>query len=308
MVAGLSVVSAESASFDLQIDDSTVSDFGLTGIFIDHNGSASTARISRSYISRNSQLEGQGGFHIQGRGALDLQLEEDRVFDNKGGGISIFGQSQLTVVMRNNLVSDNDDPSIDQKKQCQFQQLCCIQLQQGLVESCPHPCPPPPCCGCTQGCALLVDDQGSSTVTIVNTTITRHECAASGVYVASSGNTEMRLTNSILYGNGGIDLYNDQNSARLTMSHSDVGVVSGSYTNAGGNISADPRFIAPDTSDYHLGRFSPLSRKLVDYLPCNPDLCGSGARATNHAGTGRKAPEHPFRALFTAVTSSSIVT
>jgi hypothetical protein len=90
----------------------------------------------------------------------------------------------------------------------------------------------------------LVGDQNPLTGTLTNVTIAGN--GANGIQVTGAN---VRVTNSILWGNGGLD---NNCSGNCTFAYSDIGT---GDTGGTGNLSEDPLFVA--IGDYHLGLRSP---------------------------------------------------
>jgi hypothetical protein len=105
------------------------------------------------------------------------------------------------------------------------------------------------------GSAGIVLSGGS--LTIVNSTIrgNRSSCCAGGLGL-SSGSAD--VSNAIVWDNHTLNAFADDieiNTASVAVDHSDLGAVGGSFSDGGGNISADPLFVS--RRDDHLTALSP---------------------------------------------------
>jgi len=117
-----------------------------------------------------------------------------------------------------------------------------------------------------------VDGAGASVSTvengiiyITNNTITENVAKnrGGGVYVVIDTNETVYFYNNIIWGNqadnGGADIQvtNPASEGFAYAYNNDYSSVSGAWTQAAGNINADPQFVAPTTDDWHLSSSSP---------------------------------------------------
>jgi hypothetical protein len=121
-------------------------------------------------------------------------------------------------------------------------------------------------CGDEGGNALLVDGYDidvSSRATMTNVTIASHDCpSTTGNAINVQAQSTVELVNSIVWGNAGDDFATDPTStisATYTLSEEPL--------DGTGNLSDDPRFVAPAAGDFHVrstkGRFDPESGDFV---------------------------------------------
>jgi hypothetical protein len=197
------------------------------------------ASIYRSKIGNNTVT---GEDHTHGGGIAVIQgslyLENSEVFNNSAvstGTLGISGGSALLVQMAdatilNTVISDNKDGG---NTVAVFSSP--FTFTNVMVVN-------------NDGDGIASDD-GVMTGTLTNVTIAGN--GFQGISMNEDPATDVSLTNSILWNNGGID-NNCGTSCSITYSIIGTGDTSGE-----GNFSADPRFVDPDSGDYHLQAWSP---------------------------------------------------
>lgn len=230
---------------DVVLERNTITGFGLPGNGVDNAVIIDSAGQASVDLRNNRFATNEPTMTVSNSGTMDLKLAGNTIVQGCNALI-VTNSGTLTADLLNNAIVDNGV-------------MCDVDCR---------------------GCALFLDDRTGSSFRLVNNTISGN-LGPSAVYLSSAGMTDVSLTNNILFGNVGRDFYNDGNRANVTISHSDLGSTFGSYTDAGGNISADPQFVdsTSESCDF-LGQCSPWNR---DYslLPGSPCI---------DAGTSEGAP------------------
>ena len=197
------------------------------------------ASIYRSKIGNNTVT---GDNHTHGGGIAvfngSLYLENSDIFNNSAvstGTLGISGGSAVLVQMAdatimNTVISDNKDAG---NTVAVFSSP--FTFTNVMVVN-------------NDGDGIASDD-GVLTGTLKNVTIAGN--GNQGISMNEDPATDISLTNSILWNNGDID-NNCGTSCSITYSIIGTGESSGE-----GNFSADPRFVDPDSGDYHLQAWSP---------------------------------------------------
>ncbi len=254
----LGVGADASSEIDVLLEGNTISGFGLPGNGVPNAVEIASQGQATVEIRGNHFSTNEPSVRVSNTGTMDLSILANQI-DLGCNALVVTNSGTLTADLTNNALVDNGS-------------MCDIDCR---------------------GCALFVDDRGTSSFQLVNNTISGN-LGPSAVYLASAGMTDVSIVNTILFGNVGRDFYNDGNRANVTISHSDVGSTFGSYTNAGGNISADPRFVdATSESCDFFGNCIPWNRNysLTPTSPCIDAGNSTGAPSDDLRGNAR-----PFRA------------
>lgn len=132
--------------------------------------------------------------------------------------------------------------------------------------------------GCEAVSAIAVDggEGGGSQASISHCTVVDNVCpdATRGNGLQVEGGSNVTVTNSIFWGNGGDDFSID-NTSRLSVTFTD----SQESIAGTGNISADPRFSNPAAADYRLAAGSPCIDAADPASPFSDEPADNGGRA-----------------------------
>jgi hypothetical protein len=248
-------VSADARSeIEVVLERNTITRFGLPGNGVDNAVIIDSAGRATVELRNNRFATNEPTMTVSNSGTMALNVVGNKIVEGCNA-LVVSNSGTLTADLINNAIVDNGV-------------MCDIDCR---------------------GCALFLDDRASSSFRLVNNTMSGNR-GQSAVYLSSAGMTEVSLTNSILFGNEGRDLYNDGNRANVTISHSDLGSTFGSYTDAGGNISADPRFVdATRVYCDFFGQCTPSNRNysLLPGSPCIDAGTAEGAPADDLHGNMR---------------------
>jgi hypothetical protein len=262
-------VSGETAVVNVDISDSLISGNrgGLGGAVTLSAGVASTINLamSRSTVERTRSSRGFGGAGLwtgtTGSSTISANLIDTLISRNKLG-MDITGGANVTLT--GSVVSRNRRGGIHTNGASVLTLTNSVIARNEAVEF-----------------SGGIHQFGPGSIDIVNSTIreNRSRCdmtgCAGGIGIGA-GSAD--LTNAIVWGN--TTPFGDAadlaiGAATVGADHSDLGDVSGSYTDGGGNISADPLCVASD--DDHLTSSSPA----IDTGTC------TGAPATDIDGDPR---------------------
>lgn len=243
-----------SSEIDVLLEGNTISGFGLPGNGVPNGVEIASQGQATVELRRNRFSANEPTVRVSNTGIMDLTLLANQI-ELGCNALVVSNSGTLTADLTNNALVDNGS-------------MCDIDCR---------------------GCGLFVDDRGTSSFQLVNNTIAGN-LGPSAVYLASAGMTDVSIANTILFGNVGRDFYNDGNRANVTISHSDLGSTFGSYTDAGGNISADPQFVdATSESCNFFGDCIPWNRdySLLPDSPCIDAGTSDGAPTDDFLGNAR---------------------
>ena len=233
----------------LQGCDAEVAGNVISGNVADRGGAIAVdggaVRIRGNIVDGNRATGDHGGGIYAA--SPDLEITGNLVQGNEvgqelgygwGGGIVVFGQGSAAL-LAGNTVRGNAAPSIGSG----------TYIDDGATATLRNELLVGNRCAAQGGAGVYVDGLGEvgSTVTIHNSTIASHDCPADvgGNALFVERNSRVEVVNSILWGNGGDDVYTDDTSqvtARYTDSQEELP--------GQGNLSVDPLFAGG--SDYHL--------------------------------------------------------
>jgi len=181
------------------------------------------ASIYSSTISDNQATTAGGAGILVRFGRLHLQ--DSVVSNNHGSGHGIEAANAAGVTVLDTVIINNGNDGIAPWSSP-------FTLTNALIAE--------------NGGSGIVGDQNPLTGTLMNVTI-----AGNGNVGIQVSGADVRVTNSILWGNGVLD---NNCSGNCTITYSDIGT---GDTTGTGNISTDPLFVNAAAGDYHLGGGSP---------------------------------------------------
>ncbi len=166
---------------------------------------------------------------------------------NNGGGIGVYSKTGSPIVnIINNKISNNGGISA-----VYISSEIADETNSNLINN---------VIADNDGYGIFITTHSALTqVTITNNTITNN--GSSGL-LAQYDNTIIDITNSLIWGNSGDDIYFWPLSlSTINISHSDVGQVainSGNYNDDGTNLNTAPLFVDSANGNHHLSHSSPL--------------------------------------------------
>ena len=271
----VSAVALQTSTVDLAISDSLISRnrkragpfYEIGGVVLDaYDTSSPTATITGSVIERSRPGYAPGIFAFGGSfgastSSLDVSVTDTLLFRNGGGGL--FAVDATNVSLTNVRIINNRGTGLSHS-------FGAMSVSNSVIAE-------------NRGFGGGVSSGGAdATLDVVNSTIRRNrsicdfDSCSGGLGVDNGGTVD--LVNTIIWDNtairgGGDDVAIVGSSA--SADHCDLGDVSGSLTDLGGNISSDPLFAS--ATDAHLSAGSPA----IDAGTC------SGAPATDFEGDAR---------------------
>jgi hypothetical protein len=201
-----------------------------------------------------------GGLYIAAQFA---EISENLIIGNEigrelgygwGGGIIVFNPGNYALLTRNR-ITENYAPSVGGGVFIDDGATALLEHELIYNNVCPDG-------GTTGGVGIYVDGYEStgSQVTIIHSTVASNNCVSqggNGLYVEAG--SQVTVTNSIFWGNGGDDFLTVDAASRITATYT----LSEESITGTGNISTDPLFADAAQHDYHLqstaGRWDPTA-------------------------------------------------
>ena len=112
---------------------------------------------------------------------------------------------------------------------------------------------------------------GSGPVLIANNTIIDNTAGSGGGVGVENDANPINFYNNIIWGNEPDDIYLESGQVSCNGYNNSYHNLSGTWTNSGANIDADPLFVNPAAHDYHLSANSPCIDKGTADAPELPD-------------------------------------